>query len=45
MAVFSRNTKTGKVVRVNMEKMIRKLEEITGESFMEEWYEDLNKTI
>ena len=38
---FSRNTKTGKVVRVNMEKMIRKLEEITGESFMEEWYEDL----
>jgi len=23
-----------------MEKMIRKLEEITGESFMEEWYED-----
>lgn len=38
---FSRNTRTGKVVRVNMEKMIRKLEEITGESFMEEWYEDL----
>lgn len=36
---FSRNVKTGKVVRVNMEKMIRKLEEITGESFMEEWYE------
>lgn len=39
---FSRNTVTGKVVRVNMEKMIRKLEEITGESFMEEWYEDLD---
>jgi len=37
---FSRNTKTGKHVRVNMEKMIRKLEEVTGESFMEEWYED-----
>jgi len=37
---FSRNTRTGKVVRVNMERMIRKLEEITGESFMEEWYED-----
>lgn len=36
---FSKNTKTGKVVRVNMEKMIRKLEEITGETFMEEWYE------
>ena len=38
---FSKNTRTGKVVRVNMEKMIRKLEEITGESFMEEWYEDI----
>ena len=38
---FSRNTRTGKVVRVNMEKMIRKLEEITGESFMEEWYEEV----
>lgn len=37
---FSKNTRTGKVVRVNMEKMIKKLEEITGESFMEEWYED-----
>ena len=37
---FSRNTRTGKVVRVNMEKMIRKLEEFTGESFMEEWYEE-----
>lgn len=38
---FSRNTVTGKVVRINMEKMVRKLEEITGESFMEEWYEDI----
>ena len=36
---FSKNIKTGKVVRVNMEKMIKKLEEITGESFIEEWYE------
>ena len=36
---FSRNTETGKVVKINMEKMIRKLEEITGESFMEEWVE------
>ena len=38
---FSKNTKTGKVFRVNMEKMIRKLEEITGESFIEEWHEDI----
>lgn len=37
---FSKNTRTGKVVRVNMEKMIRRLEQITGESFMEEWYEE-----
>ena len=38
---FSRNTITGKVVKVNMEKMIRKLEEITGETFIEEWYENI----
>jgi hypothetical protein len=37
---FSKNVKTGKVVKINMEKMIRKLEQITGESFMEEWFED-----
>jgi len=33
---LSRNVKTGKVVRVNMERMIKKLEEITGEKFIEE---------
>jgi len=33
---FSRNINTGKVVRINMERMIRKLEEITGEQFIEE---------
>ncbi len=37
---FSKNVKTGKVVKINMEKMIKKLEQITGESFMEEWFED-----
>jgi len=37
---FSKNIKTGKVVKINMEKMIRRLEQITGESFMEEWYEN-----
>jgi hypothetical protein len=36
---FSQNIKTGKKVRVNMEKMIRKLEQITGESFFEEYIE------
>lgn len=37
---FSRNTMTGRVVKINMEKMVRKLEEITGESFMEEYFEN-----
>ena len=32
---YSKNSVTGKTVRVNMEKMIRKLEEVTGESFIE----------
>jgi|APSaa5957512535_1039671.scaffolds.fasta_scaffold02299_1 hypothetical protein len=33
---YSRNVNTGKVMRVNMERMIRKLEELTGETFIEE---------
>ena len=33
---YSRNVKTGKVMRVNMERMIKKLEEFTGENFIEE---------
>lgn len=37
---FSKNMRTGKVVKVNMEKMIKRLEEITGESFLQEWYEE-----
>ena len=32
---YSKNSKTGKTVRVNMEKMIRKLEQLTGETFIE----------
>ena len=32
---YSRNVNTGKVVRINMERMIRKLEEFTGETFIE----------
>lgn len=39
---WSENTKTGKKVKVNMEKMIRKLEEITGETFFEEYIEGRN---
>lgn len=33
---YSRNTKTGKVFRVNMEKFVRKMQELTGEEFIEE---------
>ena len=33
---YSRNVKTGKVIRVNMERMIRKLEKLTGDTFIEE---------
>ena len=33
---YCKNRKTGKTIRINMEKMIRKLEEITGEKFIEE---------
>jgi len=33
---YSRNVKTGKVMRINMERMIRKLEEFTGDTFIEE---------
>jgi len=32
---YSENVKTGKRVKVNMEKMIRRLEQITGEKFFE----------
>ena len=32
---YSENIKTGKRFKVNMEKMIRKLQEITGETFIE----------
>lgn len=34
---FSKNVKTGRVLKINMEKMIRRLEEITGETFIQEW--------
>lgn len=33
---YSRNVKTGKVVRIRMEKMIRALEKMTGQTFIEE---------
>ena len=33
---FSRNTKTGKTVRVNMEEMIRDIEKLTGKSYIKD---------
>ena len=36
---YSKNVKTGRVVRVDMERMVRKIEELTGESFMVETWE------
>ena len=36
---WSENVKTGKKVKVNMEKMIKRVEVITGESFFEEYVE------
>ena len=32
---YSVNKRTGKTIRVNMERMIRKLEQLTGETFIE----------
>ena len=37
---YSKNIKTGRVVRVNMERLIKKLEQLTGEQYIEEWIED-----
>ena len=35
----SKNTKTGRVVRVDMERMVKAIEKVTGEQFMVETYE------
>ncbi|MGH8016543.1 MAG: hypothetical protein ACREBV_10145, partial [Candidatus Zixiibacteriota bacterium] len=37
---YSKNTKTGRVVRVDMERLVRKMEELTGEKFL---FESLEK--
>ena len=36
---YSKNTQTGRVVKINMEKLVKTVEELTGESFMDEWVE------
>lgn len=40
---YSKNLKTGKVLKVNMEKFVKAAEKLTGESFMTESYEELGK--
>jgi hypothetical protein len=37
---YSKNTKTGRVVRVKMEKLVKEIEKLTGKSFLEEWTEE-----
>ncbi|MBD3384615.1 hypothetical protein GF407_06775 [candidate division KSB1 bacterium] len=36
---YSKNIKTGRVVRVDMEQMIRDIEELTGNAYLQEWTE------
>ncbi len=38
---YSKNIKTGKVVRVDMERLVKAVEKLTGEKFMIETYENL----
>ena len=37
---YSKNTRTGRVVRVDMEKLVKAVEELTGEQFMVEKFEE-----
>jgi len=37
---YSKNTRTGRVVRVDMERMVKAIEKLTGEQFMVETYEE-----
>ncbi len=37
---FSKNTRTGRVVRIRMEELVREFERLSGKKFLEEWTED-----
>ncbi len=37
---YSKNTATGRILRVNMERLVRRLEKLTGERFIEEFFEE-----
>jgi hypothetical protein len=34
---YSKNLKTGRTVKVDMERLVREIEKLTGKNFMEEW--------
>ena len=36
---YSKNVKTGRIFRVNMEKLVREVERLSGKKFVEEWVE------
>ncbi len=38
---YSKNVKTGKVVRVNMEELVRDIEKLTGKTYMVETFEEI----
>lgn len=38
---YSKNVKTGKVVRVNMEELVRDIEKLTGKKYMVETFEEI----
>ena len=37
---YSKNTRTGRVVRIRMEELVREFERLTGKKFVDEWTED-----
>ena len=38
---YSKNTRTGRVMQVNMEKLVKAVEALTGEKFLVESFEDI----
>lgn len=40
---YSKNSRTGRVVRIRMEELVREIERLTGKKFIEEWTENPNE--
>ena len=38
---YSKNLKTGKTVKIQMQKLMKKLNDLLGEDLFEEWYDDI----